>query len=491
MKKVLAIVLSLVMMFGVFSTSTTASPSKGEEKYYSVVFNDNNIPSNFEDKLTSYGGEIVYEVPEIGFIQIKGNSSLLNKVKGLQEVRAINPSIQWSLPETNEINYVSDDAPTKVKGKKIKSDSQFPDGYFWPLQWDIQRITENGKSYELGTGSHDVVVGIIDTGIDRDHPDLVANLMPGSKNFVPAGGLYGLEPNETGDINAFDDLKGHGSHVAGSIAANGALLGVAPDIGIRAYRVFGTSSAQSSWILNAMIAAANDEVDVISMSLGGFDILGQVFYVDPETGDKEALGNDVADFVAYGRAVKYAQDKNCLVVVASGNDAMNITNKSEITDFLNAEYGGDGYIFVGAGFNVPAWYPGVVSVSATGPNDELALYSNYGPGSINIAAPGGDQRLLYQYWLEGREDEYWAQRLYYNEFCLSTSDDGWYYFSIGTSMATPKVSAVAALIIDKYGDMPQHKVAEMLYKKGVDPVSGTDKAYFGNGHLNAYNALMD
>lgn len=67
----------------------------------------------------------------------------------------------------------------------------------WGLQWDIQRITNNGESYKLGTGSHNVVVGIVDTGIDRDHRDLVKNLMPGSKNFVPAGGFQGTESSET------------------------------------------------------------------------------------------------------------------------------------------------------------------------------------------------------------------------------------------------------------------------------------------------------
>jgi lantibiotic leader peptide-processing serine protease len=72
---------------------------------------------------------------------------------------------------------------------------------------------------------------------------------------------------------------------------------------------------------------------------------------------------------------------------------------------------------------------------------------------------------------------------------LSASEDGGWYWSIGTSMATPKVSAVAALLIDKYGKMNPKQLANLLYKVGVDPVKGTDKKLFGNGHLNAYRAL--
>ncbi|CAM5196886.1 Subtilase family protein OS=Ureibacillus acetophenoni OX=614649 GN=SAMN05877842_105152 PE=3 SV=1 [Ureibacillus acetophenoni] len=290
--------------------------------------------------------------------------------------------------------------------------------------------------------------------------------------------------------NAFDDLHGHGSHVAGSIAANGAMLGVAPDTGIRSYRVFGTGSAESGWIFAAMIAAANDGVDIISMSLGGFDIIGQAFYVDPVTGEKINLGNDVADFKAYKRAVDYALNKGSLIVVASGNDGINISNKSEVMNFLNAEYGGEGLYFNGAGFAVPATLPGVITVSATGPNDQFASYSNYGEGVIDITTSGGDSKLYVEYLNAGKFNEYLSKRLYETEFNLSTSEDGGWYWSTGTSMATPKVSAVAALLVDKYGKMSPTKLKQLLLKNAVDPVKGKDKAYFGNGFLNAYKALQ-
>ncbi|WP_085506587.1 S8 family peptidase [Thalassobacillus devorans] len=473
MKKFLAVLFSFVLVLSLVPSLYSAEASKKMD-YYSVLFSSESIPADFNKNLKDIGGEIAYSVPEIGFVQVKAPETAFSKLKGLKGVSAANPSISWSLPEAERIQ---------------ESVVNTEDAAYWGLQWDIQRITNNGESYKLSTGSHDVVVGIIDTGIDRDHPDLVGNLQPGSENFVPPGGFQGTEEKESGEPDAFDDRHGHGSHVAGSIAGNGAMLGVAPDTGIRAYRVFGTSSAESAWIYKAMIAAADDGVDVISMSLGGFDVIGQVFHVDPETGVKTRLGNDVADFKAYKRVMNYVTKKGSLVVAAAGNDAINATNKREVTDFLNANYGEDGFYFVGAGFEVPGTIPGVVTVSATGPEDVLASYSNYGPGFIDIAAVGGDMRSYVQYQLEGKFEEYLANRLFETEFNISASKDGGHYWSLGTSMATPKVSAVAALLVDKYGKMSPAKLEDLLYKKAVDPVKGKEKSIFGNGHLDAFDSL--
>lgn len=473
MKKLFAMVLSLVLVFGLLPSVYGAAPSK-QKVIYSVLFNMESIPAHFEKQINEMGGKLVYAVPEIGFVQVEAPVSVFSELKGLAGVSAANPSISWNLPESEQIE---------------ESSVNPADASLWEKQWDIKRITNNGESYEFGTGSHNVVVGIVDTGIDRDHPDLVGNLMTGSKNFVPAGGFRGTESAETGDPGAFDDKHGHGSHVAGSIAGNGSILGVAPDTGIRSYRVFGKSSAESAWIYKAMIAAANDGVDVISMSLGGFDVIGQIFYVDPVTGEKVRLGNDVADMEGYKRAVEYVTKKGALVVAAAGNDAINATNKKEVMNFLNEEYAGDGLYFEGAGFEVPGTIPGVVTVSATGVNDVLADYSNYGPGFIDIAAVGGDVKMYDQYAAEGRFNEYLEQRLFEKEFNLSASNNGGWYWSVGTSMATPKVSAVAALLVEKYGKMSPAKLQDLLYKKAVDPVKGKEKAYFGYGHLNASNAL--
>lgn len=485
MKKGLILFFSVIIIS--FMTITVAGESN-EEEYFSVVLKNNAKVQQFMKELEATGAEIVYEVPEIGYYQVKGKANDLKKIKGFKSVTAANHSFSWSVPEQVRIDL---DGDLNIEATGNLSNTM---PVYWDLQWDIKRITQDGASFDLHTGSHDTVVAILDTGINPYHIDLAPNLVPGSKNFVPAGGFRGLEPYETGDPNNIIDINGHGSHVAGSIAGAGnGMYGVAPDLGIRAYRVFGNSSAETAWILKAMIAAADDGSDVLSMSLGGFSLFGQVFVKNPETGKWENAGNDVADYIAYKRAAKYVADKGGIIVTSAGNDGLDFRNNKEIMDFIRENYGTDEIQFRGTVKNVPSEIPGIINVAATGPNDVLAVYSNYGSGFIDIATVGGDSRLYDQYEAEGRLDEYLANNLHYYEFNLSTSDHSptGYYFSIGTSMATPKVSAVVGLIIDKHdGKLKPKQVEHILLKKGVDKVKGNERQYFGNGHLNAVKALQ-
>lgn len=476
MKKLFILFLTLILVVGITLPSLAASK---DENYYSVLFKKDEIPEDFEDFIEESEGEVVYTVPEIGFAEVKGEESIINEIKSLRSVDTVNPAINWSIPKAKKLDmeeYLEIDD---------KADS------YTDLQWDIKRVTQNGESYDLGTGSHDVVIGIIDTGIDKDHPDLVKNLVAGSKNFVPEGGFLNNEPYEEGRLRDFDDRDGHGSYMAGAIAGNGKIMGVAPNVGVRAYRVIGKMKAESAWIFKAIIAAADDGVDVISMSIGNYDLRGQAFYRDPETNEKKRLGDDSADIKAYKRAIKYAQKKDVIIVAAAGNDGINCTNKHEVTEFLKRSINDENYKIVGAGFEVPATLPGVITVSATGPNDELASYSNYGPGYIDIAAPGGNVELYEQYLEEDNLSEYFENGLNYQEMCFGADQNGGYFFDVGTSLSTPKVSAVIALLIDKYGKMSPNRIKHMLVKDSVDSVKGRDKRYFGGGFVNAYKALSN
>src|SRR5690606_20903382 len=134
-----------------------------------------------------------------------------------------------------------------------------------------------------------------------------------------------------------------------------------------------------------MIAAADDGADVLSMRLGGFSLFGQVFVKNPETGKWENAGNDVADYIAYKRAAKYVADKGAIIVTSAGNEGLDFRNNKEIMDFIRENYGTDEIQFRGTVKNVPSEIPGIINVAATGPNDVLAVYSNYGSGFIDIA----------------------------------------------------------------------------------------------------------
>ncbi|MFZ5631692.1 MAG: S8 family serine peptidase [Bacillota bacterium] len=486
---------AILLCFGVIFLYLLPAGASGSPQpvNFTVVFKGENLPPNAHGLIRDMGGEVIYSIPKIGVVQVQAPAGFAMAAAGNDLIQAATPSLIEKLPGAYS---------QRLGTSSVNLDEAF---LYNMYQWDIKRVTNSGASFNLGAGSHDVVVGVIDTGVDLNHPDLRANLLEGSKNLVPAGGLYGNDLTELGDETDVQDRIGHGSHVAGNIAGRGAILGVAPDAGFRAYRVIGaTGDAYIAWIVKAVVAAADDGVDVINMSLSGIFFRGQVWYTDPGTGEKIRLGNDTADYIALLRAVDYANKKGVLVVAAAGNDALNAGHKKEITGYLNELYGGYGFSFTGSGTVVPASLPNVVAVSATGPDDRLALYSNYGSGLANVAAPGGDCRI----YLNTPEADRTVDNVFAREFCLSSipiiellyNDDktvitGYNYigpgygFNIGTSMATPKASAVAALVISKYGKMSPARTREILQKTAEDIGKTGHDSSFGHGLVNAYNAL--
>ncbi|MCG7843777.1 S8 family serine peptidase, partial [Staphylococcus epidermidis] len=196
----------------------------------------------------------------------------------------------------------------------------------WKLQWDMQEITNDGKSYKLSEGSHKTTVGIIDSGIKKDHPDLKMNVQ-GAKNFVPKGGINGKEKYETGKINQTDDLTGHGTAVAGQVAANGYMKGVAPNVGIKSYRAFsGRGISKTEWICNAIKSAADDNVDVINISSGEYLINGSKKH------GRKTDNQDQKDIAKYKKAISYAYKKGSIIVASYGNDSINIDNSAKFKE---------------------------------------------------------------------------------------------------------------------------------------------------------------
>jgi hypothetical protein len=386
----------------------------GDEYELTVVFRGNAVPADAKAALEKAGARVETTVPQVGMVQVKGKSSLIPALQKLPGVQYVAPALVWHLQVEQKLTALPESGAQAGPGDLYQQ-----------YQWDIKQVTENGASWQINRGSHRTVVGIIDTGVFATHADLQANFM-GGRNFVPAGA--GGDPSETGDPSDIGDRVGHGSHVAGTIAGNGRIYGVGPGLGFRSYRVFGADGgADTAWITAAMVAAADDGVAVISMSLGGYDVVGRVTWTDPSTGATYDLGDDHADLVAWKRAFEYVSDKNVVTVAAAGNDAIDAGNPKAVVSFLNAVYGSYGYHFEGSGYEVPAGIRGAVAVSATGPDRSLASYSNFGKHFVTVAAPGGDfQRYPVGDW--------------YTDMCLSAYKDlgdgsSRYVFMAGTSMA--------------------------------------------------------
>lgn len=478
MKKKLAVLsactaLSFSLLVGVPSNVTKASP---EPNQYVIAYKGK-LPSNFSAKIASAGGKVERVIEEVGIVEVaSADPMFLSNIKKDSNVQAADYELEAYLEPQDP-----DFTPGTPDGNKVTLDADAAS--YWDKQWDMHRLTHDGDSYELNKGNKDTVVAVIDTGIDFSHPDLKANAdLKGSKVFVP------------GLTDAWDK-NGHGTHVAGSIAANGKVKGVGPELTVRAYRVFGaTGGAQQSWITDAIVAAANDGVEVINMSIGGWRWMAH------NLGEK----GDSASMVAYHRAVQYAIQKGVTVVVSAGNDSMDLNNIHDMQAYWKNTYGID---IKGPSRVAPAQVPGVITVSSSNEwsDENIAFYSNFG-SVIDVAGPGGDNGPLYDSLFRQDPKGNYLNKRDYTYRTLSTypsypvagnattqfSDGNWHGYSYlhGTSMAAPKVAGVAGVIKAAHPEYTPAQVAAAIRNSAIDfGKVGADPLY-GSGEANIYNFLI-
>lgn len=251
-----------------------------------------------------------------------------------------------------------------------------------PSMWGMKKI-QAPAAWEINKGSSNVIVAVIDTGIDHRHPDLAANMWryPGGVSGEYNQSVHGWsflwgEESHSGTL----DLNGHGSHVAGIIGAVGnngvGMAGVNWNVKLMAIRAMhNVGDGYTSDLIKAIDYARLMKAPIINNSYGNQE---------------------------YSQAHKDAIDNtNALFVVAAGNDGRN--NDSRPT--------------------YPASYncSNIIAVAATTFDDSLASFSNYGASSVHIAAPG--------------------------ERIFSTTPAETYSVMSGTSMAAPFVAGAAALVL--------------------------------------------
>ncbi len=287
-------------------------------------------------------------------------------------------------------------------------------------QWHMRRIAAPA-AWDLTFGSYSIVVAVIDTGVDLGHPEFAGRLLPGY-DYV------------NGDNSPNDD-NGHGTHVAGLIAAaanNGTgVAGLAANVKLLPLKVLDSRGNGNYYdIAFAIRRAADSGAQVINLSLGGFS---------PDDTLKAA--------------VDYAASKNAFVAAAAGNCAQ----------------GGPACLYQINPDFYPAAYPGVVAVAASDHFDNWASYSGY-KYYIGLAAPGGIG----------------------SDPILSTLPGG-YGQKFGTSMATAQVSAAAALVLTYRPDATPDQVA-LILKDAADKVGpytyiAGRNDWFGAGRLNAGRAV--
>jgi subtilisin family serine protease len=304
-----------------------------------------------------------------------------------------------------------------------------PSDPFFNLLWGLQNAGQpvDGRwgladadidapeAWDLTTGTDAVKVAVVDSGIEYDHPDLVGNVVGPGWDFY------------SGDSDPRDE-NGHGTHVAGTIGANGdngiGVTGVNWNVGLLPVRVLGpTGAGTSAMIANGFVYAVQQGAKIVNASLGGS-------IYDPLI------------------AAAIAGAPGTLFVVGAGNG------------------GGDG---LGDDNDLASRYPcsfgsaNLLCVAATDLSDSLATFSNYGTISVDLAAPGVK--------------------------IGSTYVAGEYVYLEGTSMATPHVAGVAALLLAR---TPAATVAQLraALLGSVDVLGTLGTKVATSGRLNAYRALV-
>lgn len=439
------------------------------KQYIIVLHTPSMIPASFEKAVQNAGGTVTARLPQIGTLgAASDNPDFATAIAADNNVDSVTEDVQYQMiPTPEQMNaQVMTDSTVTPPG----SDAQTgPDPFYNPFQWDKKRIrASNQGSYSVQTGRHDVVVAVLDTGVEilpAIHPDLQGNLDAArSRSFVnsPAG-----DPNPA----AWDDRNGHGTHCATSIGApiNGrGIVGVAPNITIVALKVLSdTGSGSFLWLAQALVYAGVNHFDVASMSLSG-------------TVPHDQHGQTLTKIVQ--RAVNFARENGVTPVAALGNQNLDISDGSVMGPYQV----------------LPAEVDGVIGVSATNFSNNKASYSNYGVGKTDVSGPGGDVDIPppFGFVLAG-----WAR----DSIVLPAS----YVFAAGTSMACPQVAGVAALIISQYGDFtpngngtkphmsPQQVEAILQQTANNQPCpqattcDGGDgySNYFGKGIVDALHAV--
>jgi hypothetical protein len=352
----------------------------------------------------------------------------------------MNPNVEFAEP-----NYVYSVIPCET------GDCTAPNDPLFGAKWDLHNpgfITNALGQFVVNTGLQGAdiswlearehlensggvpgtaVIGIIDTGIRATHQDLAGKVI-GGRNFCPPLLCLLGTPNPA---NWADD-NGHGTHVSGIAAAHGnnglGVPGVAymNDVKLLAVKVCGTALGicNAAAITNGIIWAVDNGAHVLNLSLGGG-----------------------AASTATQNALQYALDHNVLPVCASGNDGA-------------------------ATVSFPAAFPQCMAVGSTSWSDTRASYSNYGP-QVEVSAPGGD--------FSDSQPHSFIVASYF-------SNDASYAYLAGTSMATPQVAGLGALLratgLTSASEIRQRirSTADDLGPEGFDNE-------FGDGRINVYRAV--
>lgn len=352
-------------------------------------------------------------------------------------------------PDSAQSDSVQSEGETPSSSPKQSEPVDMSDYPYWPVQWDMKIITDNGEAFKYCTNMKDVNVAVVDSGVNLDTAELNPNQIRIRKNFVSAGGFDGTDADETGEPDRITDTTGHGTQVVSQLIAGKNLHGIALFSNVNVYRVSAGGHARTQWIIDAIKAAADDGNDVINLSLGEYLMI---------SGEFEDGSNDYQEYVEYKEAIDYAISKGAVIVAAAGNESLNIDDNDELLAHLDASRKAKNpeskIKTPGKVIDMPSMLPEVISVGGFDGDGERSDFSNYSSRSDNfIYAPAGTmknyKRMAWQEFIDGG---------YLQRDFIVVPVNSQYGFNAGNSLAAPKISGAVAAVISKYGlyDRPEY-----------------------------------
>ncbi|MFB4264183.1 S8 family serine peptidase [Nonomuraea sp. GTA35] len=515
MRRVASGLTALAAVVALGACTPAASREAATPQAEFLVFYDFGKQRQAEAAVERAGGTTISADTRLGYLMAAGSGS------GFEEAVGADPAIAGVSPD-RRIGYATSrpaaEAAARPATDAAARRAAFPDEKAFtktkgePLagrQWDMRMIGAD-RAHAKAPGTRQVLVGVIDTGVDGKHPDIAPNFNRElSRNFVTDkpkdeyGETLDGPCEASGCKDAVDvDDDGHGTHVASTIASplNGlGIAGVAPGVQIvnlRAGQDSGFFFLKPS--LDALTYAGDIGVDVVNMS----------YFVDPWLFNCASNKSDTRKqqleqqgiITGMQRALDYARQRGVTLVSALGNGSTDLGRPQVDKQSPGYPKGDEKERQVdNSCINVPAESNGVISVSALGPSGRKAVYSDYGNEQTDLSAPGGDvldgqgtqatrsilaaapERVLRA---AGRIDAKGEPKGADVVKDCTGGTCSYYQYLEGTSMASPHAAGVAAILVSRFGkpgkgglDLDPATVEQLLYKTAAQKACPTPRKY--------------